>query len=157
MAIRTVNELKAFFETGDTPTQQQFWDWLESFLHKNDGITIANVTGLTAALNGKLDQVQFDAYEQGILVAADDNIEYAISNGILLERVITCYGSTADIAISVVEMGGEDILPLTPIDAGWQQPLELNRVFENAATLYISGIPAGSKLLFMMRKFKMNI
>lgn len=28
--------LKQWFETGDFPTQQQFWDWLDSYVHKDD-------------------------------------------------------------------------------------------------------------------------
>jgi len=55
MAVKTLNELKAFFETGDKPTQQQFWDWLDSFIHKGDGIEIDDVDGLTEALQGKAD------------------------------------------------------------------------------------------------------
>lgn len=38
MAIKTIGDLKAFFETGDKPTQQQFWDWLESYRHVLDKI-----------------------------------------------------------------------------------------------------------------------
>lgn len=30
MAIKTLNELKAYFETGDTPTQEQFGDLIDS-------------------------------------------------------------------------------------------------------------------------------
>ena len=33
---RTLAELKTFFETGDKPTQQEFYDWLDSFVHKDD-------------------------------------------------------------------------------------------------------------------------
>lgn len=157
MAIKTVNELKAFFETGDKPTQQHFWDCLESFVHKNDGITIANVTGLVAALNGKLDKTTFDAYEQGVLVEYNGDAAFAISEGTVLERIIPCYGTNAFMRISEVANGDEDILSEILINAGWQQAVEINRVFENAATVYINGIPAASKLLFMIRKFKKNV
>lgn len=36
MAIQTRDQLKQWFETGDYPTQQHFWDWLDSFIHQND-------------------------------------------------------------------------------------------------------------------------
>lgn len=36
MAVQTRDQLKQWFETGDFPTQQQFWDWLDSYVHKNE-------------------------------------------------------------------------------------------------------------------------
>ena len=36
--IRTIAELQLFFETGDKPTQQEFYDWLDSFFHKEFGL-----------------------------------------------------------------------------------------------------------------------
>ena len=51
MAEQTREQLKSWFQTGDFPTQQQFWDWMDSFFHKEDGIEIANVNGLQATLN----------------------------------------------------------------------------------------------------------
>lgn len=33
MAVKSRDILKTYFETGDFPTQEQFWDWLDSFVH----------------------------------------------------------------------------------------------------------------------------
>ncbi|WP_160711306.1 hypothetical protein [Chitinophaga solisilvae] len=56
MPIQERNKLKSWFETGDYPTQQQFWDLIDSFFHKQeDTITINNVTGLRDLLNAKAD------------------------------------------------------------------------------------------------------
>lgn len=46
MAQKTRAALKAFFETGDKPTQQQFSDWLDSYVHKDDSISADKVAGL---------------------------------------------------------------------------------------------------------------
>lgn len=54
MAIQTRDQLKQWFETGDYPTQQQFWDWLDSFIHKSESITPAQVDGLITLLNAKI-------------------------------------------------------------------------------------------------------
>lgn len=51
MAVQTRDTLKAFFETGDFPTQANFWDWLDSFIHASDLIAIAQIAGLQTALN----------------------------------------------------------------------------------------------------------
>ena len=55
MAVTSLEMLKAKFSKGRYPTQEDFADMLESFIHKGDGIGIALVAGLAEALNGKLD------------------------------------------------------------------------------------------------------
>lgn len=44
MAIKTVNELKSYFETGDRPTEEQFSDLIDSLYHKNGGLLVASST-----------------------------------------------------------------------------------------------------------------
>ncbi|MBB6371508.1 hypothetical protein [Chryseobacterium shigense] len=36
--MKTKQELKQFFENGDIPVQEQFWEWQESYWHKNEKI-----------------------------------------------------------------------------------------------------------------------
>ena len=62
MALKSVDELKLFFRTKKKPTQQQFWDWLESFVHKTDGMAIDNVAGLVEALANKADDSSLAFY-----------------------------------------------------------------------------------------------
>lgn len=60
MAIRERNKLKGWFQTGAYPTQDQFWDWMDSFLHKSeDTVTIDNIAGLRALLDNK---AEFEAF-----------------------------------------------------------------------------------------------
>lgn len=60
MPIQAINTIKTWFQTGDKPTQNQFWDWLDSFVHKNDSIAIGNVTGLNDALGDLASQNSVD-------------------------------------------------------------------------------------------------
>lgn len=46
MAKKTVTELKSVFETGDTPTQQNFADAFDSFRHQDEKIQLSDVVGL---------------------------------------------------------------------------------------------------------------
>lgn len=56
MPIQERNKLKSWFETGDYPTQQQFWDLIDSFIHKQeDPIDIDTINGLRSLLNNKAD------------------------------------------------------------------------------------------------------
>ncbi|RAJ75543.1 hypothetical protein CLV59_109157 [Chitinophaga dinghuensis] len=63
MPIQDRNKLKSWFETGDYPTQQQFWDLIDSFFHKlEDVIDINNVSGLRTLLNAKADYEQLQSH-----------------------------------------------------------------------------------------------
>lgn len=48
---RSRDLLKTYFQTGDTPTEQQFADWLDSYFHKDDAVAIENIAGLQVILN----------------------------------------------------------------------------------------------------------
>jgi hypothetical protein len=57
MAIRERNKLKGWFQTGNYPTQDQFWDWLDSFVHKSeDKLDMDSIAGLRSLVDNKADQ-----------------------------------------------------------------------------------------------------
>lgn len=78
MAVQTVNQLKQWFQTRDKPTQQQFWDWLDSFVHRSEGVAIENVGGLLEALQQKADVAALGGYstiaERMILAATEADL-----------------------------------------------------------------------------------
>lgn len=54
MATRSTSQLKAWFRRGKYPTEEQFADWIDSYVHKNESkIPIAQVENLSEQLNGK--------------------------------------------------------------------------------------------------------
>ena len=53
MAKTVLAVIKSWFETGKYPTAQQFADAWDSFRHKDDLVPMAEVDGLTDALNSK--------------------------------------------------------------------------------------------------------
>ena len=66
MAKRALSTLKSFFLTGLYPTQNQFHDTLDSFVHKDEGVGINQVTGLASALNDKYPQTSADVLVQQV-------------------------------------------------------------------------------------------
>ncbi|MDP9957463.1 hypothetical protein J2X97_003132 [Epilithonimonas hungarica] len=55
--MTTKTDLKSFFETGDKPTQGQFYEWMDSYWHKDESPQIkinstAEITNQTKATNG---------------------------------------------------------------------------------------------------------
>lgn len=54
MPIRSIAQLKAWFRRGKYPTEEQFGDWMDSYVHKEeDTIPIAQVEDLSEQLNAK--------------------------------------------------------------------------------------------------------
>ena len=54
MAIRTIAQLKAWFRRGKYPTEEQFADWLDSYVHKEESIIpVIQVEGLAEQLYSK--------------------------------------------------------------------------------------------------------
>jgi hypothetical protein len=44
--MKTKEELKLYFENGDKPTQDHFWQWLDSYWHKDEKIDMTKIAGL---------------------------------------------------------------------------------------------------------------
>lgn len=54
MAIRSIAQLKKWFSRGKYPTEEQFADWIDSFVHKEeDTVPMDQVAGLPEQQNGK--------------------------------------------------------------------------------------------------------
>lgn len=53
MAIKTRAQLKAYFRKGLYPTENQFGDMIDSYVHKGEKVELSQVNGLSEALNSK--------------------------------------------------------------------------------------------------------
>jgi hypothetical protein len=49
--IQPIEQLKKWFVKYAYPTQQQFWDWLDSYWHKNETIPVNKISGLDEVIN----------------------------------------------------------------------------------------------------------
>src|ERR1035437_5576729 len=77
MAKQTINTLRQWFRTGIKPTQQQFWDWLDSFWHKDDKIPITSLDGLQLELDKQADK---DSVQNGVTPTVGDNGNWFIGD-----------------------------------------------------------------------------
>lgn len=65
MAIRLRSTLKQWFKRGKYPLEEQFADWIDSFLHKTeDKLPLSNVENLPEQLNAKYDNASGQALEK---------------------------------------------------------------------------------------------
>ncbi|QHB38504.1 structural protein [Flavobacterium phage vB_FspM_lotta8-1] len=75
---KPISTLKTFFETGDKPTEQQFADLIDSFIHKDEGFVITQVEttagGLTITFS--------DGSSEFLPVFALENQEISFINGL---------------------------------------------------------------------------
>ena len=53
MSVRSLDQLKSWFQQGCYPVASQFADWMDSFRHKDELIGLSDVEGLSEQLNGK--------------------------------------------------------------------------------------------------------
>lgn len=142
---------KQWFETGDKPTQAQFYTTFDNLRWKDELIPIAEVTGLVNALLAKVNASDYE----GQLVPCDAPFIFTIPAGYKLEEIIPFYGAAGTMQAGFGAYGSIDLLNEDEIVAGWNQPLQTNYFAPVNTDLYIDGIPAGSKLVFLKRKIKM--
>ncbi|UUC46551.1 hypothetical protein [Flavobacterium cerinum] len=65
------NILKDWFKTGLYPTQSQFWEWMESYWHKDDIIPQAKIQNLKTDLDNKAEKAALGAHATDANAHAD--------------------------------------------------------------------------------------
>lgn len=152
--MATKNQIKQWFETGDYPSQEQFWAWIDECLFSGE-VAVADVAGLIELLQGKLDANQFDPFYRGDLVNANENYVYAQPANSIIEYIIIIPGADAAIRIGTTD-GDEDIMVESNVVVNDPKtyPQILYAVTTEARSLYINGIPNGSKIVIYKRPLK---
>lgn len=147
-----IDNIKPWFETNDKPTQAQFYQVFDWLRWKDEFINMADITGLVNALLGKVNTSDYE----GQLIAYDAAATYVVPNGWLLEKIIPYWGEAGAISVSEVQMGDSEIINMEDLAAGWIRPITVD-VFAGGGdkNVYIDGVPAGSKIVFLKRKIKM--
>lgn len=69
--MKSKEELKSFFENGDIPKQDEFWEWQDSYWHKNEKLPLENIdydfSNKADLVNGKIPATQLPSYVDDIL------------------------------------------------------------------------------------------
>lgn len=143
---------KQWFETGDKPTQAQFWQVFDWLRWADVAIGMDQITGLETALLAKVNKSDYE----GNCIAYNADATYTIPAGYLLEKLIPYYGANGDMKASTVLMGDAEIVEVPELLLGWNQPVVLNIFAPVNTNLFLSGVPVGSKIVFLTRKIKTN-
>ncbi len=69
--MKSKEELKSFFENGDIPKQDEFWEWQDSYWHKNEKLPLENIdynfSNKADLVDGKIPATQLPSYVDDIL------------------------------------------------------------------------------------------
>lgn len=88
MAIRLRSTLKEWFKRGKYPLEEQFADWIDSFLHKTeDKLPLASVEDLPEQLNAKYDHASGVALEQRHQTLRTDFDQHAVVSALQFECI----------------------------------------------------------------------
>lgn len=140
------NDIKPYFETGDFPTQSQFYEAFTKLRWKDELLFIADITDLTTILNGLATPV-----ETFTTTAAP--LAYTIPAGYLLEDIIL--KPVADATVRCDNQGTAvpgDVMPDDAVTAGSGAVWSVKKFAPAALTIVVVGMPAGSKIYFIKRK-----
>jgi hypothetical protein len=133
MPIQNINTLKSWFARGLKPLQNQFYDLIDSFRHKNEKIAY---TDLAADLQDAINVTG------RVILAAPGTVDaWTFQPGTLIEKVYVQDNATITFSLGTTP-GGTDIIDNIEID-----PVDSNNgIFEKCyyckttTTLYWSGI-----------------
>ncbi|MDU1893037.1 MAG: hypothetical protein E6767_20365 [Dysgonomonas sp.] len=90
MAIRDRDTLKKWFQTGLYPIQEQFADWIDSFIHKNEGVKVSDVQGLAEYLNERNTELLTSISEQNqVLIDEVNRLINEVAKNLQLQRRFT--------------------------------------------------------------------
>ncbi len=98
--MATRDKLKEWFSTGKYPTEAQFAEWIDSYIHKDDNITIDNIEGLSAELSEHSESLSNLATEIATL-SSDLN---ALSGEVEKKQEILTAGAGIDIKDNVISI-----------------------------------------------------
>ncbi|MEO7977786.1 hypothetical protein [Flavobacterium sp.] len=117
MAITALNNIKNWFKTGLIPTQQQFWDTLDSFRHKSEKVPVSDIEGIDALLEGKAEEAEFNnhinnpAAHANLFFEKEDKSQKGDANGYApLNEFIKIASDYLDIVNDVVTGGTTALL-----------------------------------------------
>jgi hypothetical protein len=127
------NTIKQWFVTGAKPLQSQFWDWLDSFWHKDDALPISSISGLSQILESLPTSEEVSAYSGITQVVVGAGILTLPTNVILETLLITGAAQSFSIGTST---GGGDIL--SDVTEGSPLVIRIDRYIASGEAIHIT-------------------
>lgn len=113
MAKTAISVLRGWFSPGKYPTSVQFWDWLDSFVHKDDKIAISSVTELPERLNNKCETSWGQEVQELLGAKAEGWIDVSSIGGSFMAGD-DGYKKCRVILLEGTREAGSDVMEITP-------------------------------------------
>jgi hypothetical protein len=152
MAYR--DTVKPWFETGDKPTQAQFYQLFDYLRFLDDAIAMNNIADLVTTLAAKSEKSVTDAFEQGERITFEADGYYDIPAGYLLETAVIIPGSDTNISVGTT-FAGNELIDTGAVTNAAGEAFVLNQFAKNTLRIYFTGLNAGSAITFLKRKIKL--
>lgn len=151
MPLQPLNTLKAWFETGDKPTQSNFWDWLDSYWHKSETIPQSSVDGLEDALTGFATMNDIAALKAINLTTFSSSASLNIPAGTIAHVVRV--KSTSAITFNLgTSGGGNQILDAEALSANQVGVYTTDFDCETLTTIHFSGLAGTTNIkIFLLQ------
>lgn len=145
--------VKQWFETGDYPTQNQFWQFFDWVRFVEDAIAMEGIAGLVDALATKANSSALAPLADIINREAlnpSGNITYSLIASRRLQTVIMIPSITMTVKIGTT-VGGEEVMIATEITAGVPFIHDCAVYAIINTPIYISGITAAVQIFIYKR------
>jgi len=147
MAVQNQNTLKGWFVTLAKPLQNQFWDWIDSFRHKNDKIVFDDLHPDVQAL---FNSIQPSTVKQRLVVSDDTSFlmikEYELV-GLWIQNK-----SDHPMTLAVnYDPGAVEAWREVTLESGKFEDLKLFKTMDVDTTYFITGI-TGDVIILIDRK-----
>ncbi len=146
MAKQSIEQLKQWFETGDYPTQAQFWDWLDSFIHKDDQLTVENIQSLSTILSQKAQASALQLITPVLL--PQNTTQWIAPAGTLIEGIMFITNGSKNIKVGI-SPEGEEIIFLQEINT--KAIFRPDFICDIATTIYFSGVGSNTIIKILRR------
>lgn len=139
--------VKPWFETGDYPTQAQFWQMFDWLRWKDEGLQISDVAGLQELVNSIITLAAVKVkYIQLLSLISDGS--FTMDTGLIITGIIA--DAPNDFLLNIgTTPGGNDIIDALPIAGGKPEPITLMIYAKAEKTIYFSGINAPTDFILL--------
>lgn len=129
--------LKSWFTRGKKPTAAQFAEWMDSYWHKAESITISNITGLATALASKLNASELAGAISSAISGKQDALDNTLTtiNKTVVGAINELQSRTATRSYTMDFSTTSELMQ----DVNIQGAATIDRVItKNVAALYVS-------------------
>ncbi|MBN8834556.1 MAG: hypothetical protein ABS68_00320 [Niastella sp. SCN 39-18] len=142
-----IDDVKPWFETGDYPTQAQFYSFFSKLRWKDEPLAIGDISGLTQILNELSQPIET------FTTSAAVDFEYSLPVNFLLSDIIIKAPTTCVVAVTASTIAGEEFsIADLDVDADKGALVEVGILSYVAHQIKITGLPAGTSIKIIKKR-----